>query len=66
MAEGQVETVQRRPEYIELREKALLDAIFGQYDPNKGFTGGLIQDPDMFKIAPYKFSSKIRFRGFCK
>ena len=45
MAEGQVETVQRRPEYIELREKALLDAIFGQYDPNKGFTGGLIQDP---------------------
>ena len=54
-----METIRRRPEYIELREKALLDAIFGQYDPNKGFTGGLIQDPDMFKIAPYRLISNI-------
>ena len=64
MAEGQVETVQRRPEYIELREKALLDAIFGQYDPNKGFTGGLIQDPDMFKIAPYRIAQRTGLEDF--
>ena len=51
MAEGQVETITRRPDYIELREKALLDAIFGDYNKEtEGFSGGLIQDPDMFKI----------------
>ena len=52
-------TVNRRPEYLELREKALLDAIFGEYDPNTGFSGGLIQDPDMFKIAPFRLAQQI-------
>ena len=64
MAEGQVETVQRRPEYIELREKALLDAIFGQYDDQTGFSGGLIQDPDMFKIAPYKIAQRSGLENY--
>jgi len=51
-------SVQRRPEYIEAREKALLDAIMGQQGPD-GFTGGLIQQTDdegfrkYFNIAPY-------------
>lgn len=58
MADQSVTTVQRRPEYIELREKALLDAIFGEYDASKGFTGGLIQDPNLFKIAPYALASQ--------
>ena len=55
---GYSETVQRRPEYIEAREKALLDAIMGQQGPD-GFTGGLIQETDAegfrkyFNIAPY-------------
>ena len=40
---GYSESVQRRPEYIEAREKALLDAIMGQQGPD-GFSGGLIQD----------------------
>jgi hypothetical protein len=53
MADQSVTTIQRRPEYIELREKALLDAIFGNYDASTGFTGGLIQDPELFRIAPY-------------
>ena len=52
-------TINRRPEYLELREKALLDAIFGEYDPNTGFSGGLIQDPDMFKIAPFRLAQQI-------
>tara|TARA_R100001509_G_scaffold27323_2_gene14292 strand:+ start:59 stop:985 length:927 start_codon:yes stop_codon:yes gene_type:complete len=64
MAEGQVETVQRRPEYIELREKALLDAIFGQYDDKTGFSGGLIQNPDMFKIAPYKIAERSGLENY--
>ncbi len=59
-----METIQRRPEYIELREKALLDAIFGQYDPKTGFTDGLIQDPDMFKIAPYRIAQRSGLEDF--
>jgi hypothetical protein len=59
MADQSVTTVQRRPEYIELREKALLDAIFGNYDAGSGFSGGLIQDPELFKIAPYALASQI-------
>lgn len=51
-------TTQRRPEYIELREKALLDAIFGDYNANTGFSGGLIQDPELFKIAPYAMAQQ--------
>ncbi len=35
---GYSETVQRRPEYIEAREKALLDAIMGTQGAD-GFTG---------------------------
>lgn len=55
---GYSETVQRRPEYIEAREKALLDAIMGTQGP-EGFTGGLLQETDdqgfrkYFNIAPY-------------
>ena len=55
---GYSETVQRRPEYIEAREKALLDAIMGTQGSD-GFTGGLIQETDdegfrkYFNIAPY-------------
>ena len=55
---GYSETVQRRPEYIETREKALLDAIMGTQGAD-GFTGGLIQETDdegfrkYFNIAPY-------------
>ena len=52
-------TINRRPEYLELREKALLDAIFGEYDPATGFTGGLIQDPNMFKIAPFRLAQQV-------
>ena len=52
-----VVTTQRRPEYIELREKALLDAIFGDY-AGGGFSGGLIQDPELFRIAPYLLASQ--------
>jgi len=55
---GYSETVQRRPEYIEAREKALLDAIMGTQGAD-GFTGGLLQETDdqgfrkYFNIAPY-------------
>jgi len=59
---------QRRPEYIERLEKALLGGIFGTeaqkdiYDPDdpekllykKGtMYGGLLQDPNKFNVAPY-------------
>tara|TARA_R100000773_G_C4214300_1_gene113253 strand:+ start:710 stop:1684 length:975 start_codon:yes stop_codon:yes gene_type:complete len=54
-----VTTIQRRPDYLELREKALLDAIFGTYDPNtKEFSDGLIQREDLFTIPEYKLAGQ--------
>lgn len=58
MVDYATETTQRKPEYIELREKALLDAIFGEYDPSTGFTGGMIQDPSMFLIPEYRLAGQ--------
>ena len=52
------ETIQRRPEYIEQREQALLDKIFGT-ESGGVFTGGLIDAeayPDLFKIPEYKIA----------
>lgn len=47
MSDGTVVRIDRRPEYIEAREKSLLDAIFGApiYDGEEltGFEGGLLQ-----------------------
>ena len=57
MASQTIENVQRRPEYIETREKALLDAIFGTQGP-EGFTGGLLQREDLFGIAPYRLAGQ--------
>ena len=61
------ESVQRRPEYIEAREKALLDGIMG-YEGADGFTGGLLQATELgsdgneyakyFNIAPYAMASQ--------
>lgn len=58
MVDYATETTQRKPEYIELREKALLDAIFGEYDSSTGFTGGMIQDPSMFLIPEYRLAGQ--------
>ncbi len=52
------ETIQRRPEYVEAREKALLDAIFGSQGES-GFSGGLLQSEDLFKIAPYRLAGQM-------
>ena len=52
------ETIQRRPEYIEQREQALLDKIFGT-ESGGVFTGGLVdaaEYPDLFKIPQYKIA----------
>ena len=52
------ETIQRRPEYIEQREQALLDKIFGTSSDGV-YTGGLIDAeayPDLFKIPEYKIA----------
>ena len=61
------ETVQRRPSYIEAREKSLLDDIMGEDGPD-GFTGGLIQESVLgsdgkeyakyFNIAPYEMAGQ--------
>ncbi|MGB1975594.1 MAG: hypothetical protein ACPHQD_16310, partial [Vibrio toranzoniae] len=53
------ETIQRRPEYIERLEKALLEGIFGVEDTSSGaFQGGLLQDPNLFAVAPYKLAGQ--------
>ena len=52
------ETIQRRPEYIEQREQALLDKIFGT-ESGGVFTGGLVDAeayPDLFRIPEYKIA----------
>jgi hypothetical protein len=51
------ETIQRRPEYIERLEKALLSGIFGT-ETDGDLSGGLLQDPNMFQIAPYKLAGQ--------
>ena len=51
------ETIQRRPEYIERLEKALLTGIFGTEGAD-GLTGGLLQRPDLFGVAPYQLAGQ--------
>jgi len=54
------ETIQRRPEYIEQREQALLDKIFGT-ETDGVFTGGLLDAeayPNLFKIPEYKMADE--------
>ena len=41
VSEGTVETVQRRPAYIETLEKGILDYLFG-YDPESGTYSGIL------------------------
>ena len=52
------ETIQRRPEYIERLEKALLSGIFGDEDSTGTFQGGLLQDPNLFAVAPYRLAGQ--------
>lgn len=52
-----VESINRRPEYIEEREKALLDQIFGKYNEETGqYEGGTMQQPDLFNIPEYRMA----------
>ena len=51
------ESVTRRPEYIERLEKALLSGIFGT-ETDGTLSGGLLQDPNMFVVAPYKLAGQ--------
>ena len=50
---------QRRPEYIERLEKALLTGIFGTEDAEGNLLGGLLQDPNLFRVAPYQIAGQI-------
>ena len=52
------ETIQRRPEYIERLEKALLSGIFGTETTEGDLIGGLLQRPDLFGVAPYKLAGQ--------
>tara|TARA_Y100001937_G_C7098912_1_gene321523 strand:+ start:173 stop:1297 length:1125 start_codon:yes stop_codon:yes gene_type:complete len=51
------ENIKRRPEYIERLEKALLSGIFGT-ETDGNLSGGLLQDPNMFVVAPYKLAGQ--------
>jgi len=64
-----IEQIQRRPEYIEQREKALLDQVFGQYNPDTGrWEGGMLQQPGMFEIPEYRFTgaSPLQTEAFAR
>jgi len=54
------ETIQRRPQYIEEREQALLDPVFGEFKDGS-YSGGLLDAdayPDLFKIPEYKIAEE--------
>ena len=55
---SRAETIQRRPEYIERLEKALLSGIFGT-ETDGDLSGGIIQDPNLFRVAPYQMAGQI-------
>ena len=55
---SRAETIQRRPEYIERLEKALLSGIFGT-ETDGDLSGGIIQDPNLFRVAPYRMAGQI-------
>ncbi len=52
------ENIKRRPEYIERLEKALLGGIFGT-ETDGNLSGGLLQDPNLFQVAPYKMAGQM-------
>jgi len=71
MADDTLVTTQRKPEYIEAREKALFDQLFGSFDEATGtFSGGLLDpnyvDPvtgekpyaDLFTIPDYELADQ--------
>lgn len=71
MADDTLVTTQRKPEYIEAREKALFDQLFGSFDAATGtFSGGLLDpnyvDPetgekpyaDLFTIPDYQLADQ--------
>lgn len=58
MADYTTETIQRRPEYIERLEKALLSGIFGTETAEGDLIGGLLQDPNLFQVAPYQLAGQ--------
>tara|TARA_R110002020_G_scaffold125896_2_gene283329 strand:- start:933 stop:2132 length:1200 start_codon:yes stop_codon:yes gene_type:complete len=53
------ENITRRPEYIERLEKALLGGIFGTEDSAGVLQDGLLQDPNLFQVAPYKMAGQM-------
>lgn len=54
-----IEQIQRRPEYIEQREKALLDQVFGKYDAKTGkWSGGTLQQGNLFNIPEYRLAGE--------
>ena len=56
------EAVQRRPEYIERLEKALLGQIFGTENESGALTGGILDAaayPDLFRVAPYRMAGQM-------
>ena len=56
------EAVQRRPEYIERLEKALLGQIFGIEDDEGSLRGGILDAeayPDLFRVAPYRMAGQM-------
>ena len=58
---SRAETVQRRPEYIERLEKALLSQIFGT-EQDGALKGGILDAeayPNLFRVAPYKMAGQI-------
>ena len=59
---SRAESIQRRPEYIERLEKALLGQIFGIEDDEGALRGGILDAdayPDLFRVAPYRMAGQM-------
>ena len=57
-----VERIERQAPYLEARNKALIDQLFGTFDEETGnFSGGILDAeayPDLFKIAQYEIAGQ--------
>lgn len=53
-----IQQIQRRPEYLELFEKGILDALLGQYTEDEGWSGGIVWDPQYFQIPQYQIAGR--------
>ena len=63
MSDGTVTTIKQLPAYMQEYDEALLARIFGTPDESGVLQGGLINDPDLFRIPEYVQAQQDPLQG---